>query len=143
MRAILIGLVLLFSSTAIQTKPLTNHSIKLEEIKCLAANIHFEARGESKRGQIAVGHVTLNRVKNKNFPKTICNVVKQPGQFSWYRNIDISKVKIEDNIYDIALGVLLGKYKDPTAGSLYFHNNTVDAFNRREKTRIGAHIFYG
>ena len=38
------------------------------EIDCLALNIYFEARGEPKLGQIAVGHVVLNRVVDKRYP---------------------------------------------------------------------------
>ena len=37
---------------------------KTNEIKCLAENIYFEARGESTAGKMAVALVTLNRVKD-------------------------------------------------------------------------------
>ena len=51
--------------------------IDQEELTCLAKNIYFEARGENRTGQYAVGLVTLNRLKSKRFPNTICKVVKQ------------------------------------------------------------------
>jgi spore germination cell wall hydrolase CwlJ-like protein len=47
------------------------------EIKCLAEAIYFEARGESRLGQIAVAQVVINRVKDPAYPKTICGVVYQ------------------------------------------------------------------
>ena len=62
---------------------------------CLAKNIYFEARDQSTKGQIGVALVTINRVKSKHFPNTMCEVVHQ-GQkkngkmllhkchFSWY-----------------------------------------------------------
>ena len=48
-----------------------------ENRKCLALNVYFEARNQLTKGQIAVANVTLNRVYDKRFPKTICDVVKQ------------------------------------------------------------------
>jgi len=72
-----------------------------EEMLCLAKNIFFEARGETTEGKLAVAHVTVNRVHNKQFPNTVCDVVYQAHtkpswltgkpvpkrnkcQFSWY-----------------------------------------------------------
>jgi spore germination cell wall hydrolase CwlJ-like protein len=44
---------------------------------CLARAIYFEARSESELGQIAVAKVVLNRVKDPEYPNTICGVVYQ------------------------------------------------------------------
>ena len=35
-----------------------------EEIRCLAENIYWEARNQSKEGRLAVAQVTLNRVED-------------------------------------------------------------------------------
>ena len=48
-----------------------------DEVNCLALNIYHEARNQPFMGKLAVGFVTLNRVKSDNFPNTICEVVKQ------------------------------------------------------------------
>jgi N-acetylmuramoyl-L-alanine amidase len=48
-----------------------------QDLFCLAANIYFEARSESLKGQIAVKDVTLNRGSD------VCRVVFAPRQFSW------------------------------------------------------------
>ena len=48
-----------------------------EEISCMADNIYFEARNQGTAGWSAVASVTLNRVKDKRFPNTVCEVVKQ------------------------------------------------------------------
>jgi spore germination cell wall hydrolase CwlJ-like protein len=53
-----------------------------QETTCLAQNIYFEARDQTIKGQIAVSLVTINRLKSKRFPNTICKVVKQAR----YRN---------------------------------------------------------
>ncbi len=137
-------LLVLFLTTSLYSgEPVPVANFTANDVKCLAANIHFEARGESHKGQVAVAHVTLNRVKDKRFPKSICGVVKQPGQFSWYKQANLSKMKLPRYSQQIALDVLTGKYKDPTRGALFFHNSSVESFKRRELIRIGDHIFYG
>src|SRR5699024_3882114 len=53
------------------------------EWECLAEAIYFEARGESVRGQFAVGEVILNRVDSTAYPDSICGVVNQGCQFTY------------------------------------------------------------
>ena len=55
-----------------------------EELNCLAKNIYFEARNDLIAGQFAVADVVLNRVADKRFPNTICEVVQDgPVRESW------------------------------------------------------------
>lgn len=135
----------LFSVTIAQDQvPLVTKEQE-EELRCLALNIHFEARGESDHGKIAVAMVTLNRVKSKRFPDTICGVVKQRNQFSWYsRDKSYERVKIDQRIQEIAYNAYIKKqYIDHTKGSLFFHNETVPRFERAKfRTKIGKHLFY-
>ena len=60
---------------------------------CLAENVYFEARNQGTAGWSAVISVTLNRVKDKRFPNTVCEVVKQgPTRESWKtRGKDVSE----------------------------------------------------
>jgi hypothetical protein len=51
------------------------------ELECMAKVVHHEAANQSLQGQLAVAQLILNRVKSPLFPKTICAVVNQPGQF--------------------------------------------------------------
>jgi spore germination cell wall hydrolase CwlJ-like protein len=53
------------------------NSVDPKELLCLARNIFYESGGEPEAGKIAVGVVTLNRVEDPRFPKTVCEVVKQ------------------------------------------------------------------
>ena len=54
------------------------------EAYCLAQNIYWESSIDNLAGQAAVADVVLNRVENKNYPNTICEVVKQgPVRESW------------------------------------------------------------
>jgi spore germination cell wall hydrolase CwlJ-like protein len=70
----------------------TPEPIPKEEIECLSRNIYHEARGEGHVGMTAIAMVTLNRVKDPRWPKTVCKVVYQPYQFSWTHQ----KVKVKD-----------------------------------------------
>ena len=54
---------------------LTNGYISKEDVECMAKNIYFEARSDNMAGQFAVADVVLNRVKDKRYPNTICDVI--------------------------------------------------------------------
>ena len=59
------------------------------QITCLAMNMYHEARGQGTAGQLAVTAVVLNRVNDKRFPNTICEVVHQgPIRESWKTKSD-------------------------------------------------------
>ncbi len=126
-----------------------------EEIDCLALTIYFEARGEPYLGKIAVAHVVLNRVVDKRFPTTVCNVVRQGGeqqlrrcQFSWWcdgRSDKPSDAQSWQMVQAVAQQVYWGFSPDPTAGALWYHADTVSpswgkGFNRGPQ--IGQHVFY-
>ena len=49
----------------------------VDEARCLAENIYHEARNQGTAGWLAVAAVTLNRVTDRRFPNTICEVVFQ------------------------------------------------------------------
>lgn len=124
-------------------------------VDALACNIFFESRGENISGQMAVGFVTLNRLKDKTYPDSVKKIIYQKSQFSWVipgtnRNVrdqvswtvskDIAKFlwKIKDN------EILYNKL-DPTNGSMYYHTKKVKPIWRHglQKTvTIGEHVFY-
>ena len=59
---------------------------------CLALNVYHEARSQGTAGLFGVTAVVLNRVNDKRFPNTICEVVYQgPTRESWktrrYKNL--------------------------------------------------------
>ncbi len=58
----------------------------------MAANIFFEARGESIKGMKSVAAVTWNRVMHKNYPGSVCAVVFQKKQFSWTHQESPSRI---------------------------------------------------
>ncbi len=58
-------------------KSVAQRRVQLAEENCLARAVYFEARSESELGQLAVAKVILNRVRNPDYPKSICGVVYQ------------------------------------------------------------------
>ena len=124
----------------------------MREIECLARNIYFEAGSEPHRGKIAVAEVTMNRVKSRQFPRTVCAVVHQKTrgtcQFSW---VCQDKKAIRNQAawresLKIAANILISKRKYGIIGNaMYFHADYVDPAWAEEKkliAQIGRHIFY-
>ena len=124
------------------------------ELRCLALNIYHEARSEPEVGQEAVAAVTLNRVKSKSFPSSVCKVVKQGGQkrnrcqFSWWcdgRSDQATEKAAWQRALEIGRESLLGVRDDPTNGATFYHTHKVRprwARKFHRTARIGDHIFY-
>lgn len=105
-----------------------------QELRCLEHAIYHEARGESIRGKLKVAEVILNRTKSGKFPRTICAVVYQPGQFT---NIKATRYVRQRHFQNLALQAYL-EYKP--SRFLYFHNITIPP--KRGAVRVGNHYFY-
>ena len=72
------------ASLALSYEVETGTPQNLDEVYCMAQNVYFEARHESMIGKIAIAHVVMNRIESKDFPNTVCKVVKQgPIRESW------------------------------------------------------------
>lgn len=52
------------------------------ERDCLMRAMYFESNRSSDDGLLAVGTVVMNRVADPRYPKTVCGVVGQSGQFA-------------------------------------------------------------
>lgn len=61
------------------------------EVNCLTAAIYKEARSEPLKCQKAVAEVILNRAEHPGYPDSICKVIKQPKQFSWWDNSEANR----------------------------------------------------
>ena len=142
-----------------------------KEITCLSQNIYFEARDQTIKGQIAVSLVTINRVKSKRFPNTICKVVKQASyrngkvvrnrcHFSWFcdglsdRPKDKIAWKVALTIATAMLekpGVYIENYgkkwkvNDFLNGATHYHRIDIHPYWNRNMLKagiIGDHVFY-
>ena len=87
------------ASLALSYEVETGTPQNLDEVYCMAQNVYFEARHESMVGKIAVAHVVMNRIESKDFPNTVCGVVKEgPVRESWKTKKDPTLAK-EDRKY--------------------------------------------
>ena len=117
-----------------------------DELQCMAGAIYFEAKGEPLSGQLAVAEVILNRTKSGNFPKSVCSVVTQRGQFSFVRGGHLPSVP-SNRQYRTAIAVarvaLADSWDSPASDAMYFHARQVTpGWHRQQVASIGNHIFY-
>lgn len=167
MQKVLFALAFVFAIVALQYNASRNEPVKVslnlpqyeeltkdqkKEIDCLTQNIYREAAIEPESGMIAVGLVTMNRVKAPGFPETVCKVVKQKTnrtcQFSW---TCIKKLpSIDQRIYSYSRSLAIRVFfnhrviDDTTFGALFYHADYVrPRWTKLEvTTKIGRHIFY-
>lgn len=129
-----IGITLTSSSSGVKQSS--------SDLYLLAKCIYAEARGESYKGQVAVGAVILNRVKSPDFPNTIAGVIYQPWAFT---AVNDGQINLEPNqtAYNAAKDAMNGW--DPTYGCLYYYNPATATskwiFSRQQVVKIGKHVF--
>lgn len=125
-----------------------------KDIRCLAQNVYFEARGETSFGQLAVAMVTMNRVYSKKYPNSICGVVWQRRQFSWTHDGKSDSPR-DKKAWQKAKAVATHVYHnyktlrelnlDYTKGALhYYAPRLVDPYWARHKEltlKTGGHVF--
>jgi spore germination cell wall hydrolase CwlJ-like protein len=57
--------------------PIVDINVSSKDVDCLAKNIYYEAGSEPEEGKVAVAMVTINRVRDGRFGKSVCAVVDQ------------------------------------------------------------------
>ena len=136
--------------------------IQIDQIRCMATNIYYEAKNEPYLGQIAVARVVMNRVSH-GFANTPCEVIYQSNlvassqnptmlqrlcQFSWVCQ-QKSQPNYASNAYkqaeDIARQVLYENAGTEVIPNnvLYFHNSMIKpGWTHQRLVQIGNHVFY-
>ena len=144
---------------AMRDKARSIRQAKIAEHYCMAKAIYFEARSESKAGQLAVANVVMNRVKSPNYPNTICGVVyenrvkkKRLGgcQFSFTCDGTPDRPKPGkhwNTARKLAHKTMIDnpKYRVVNSSVLHYHADYVNprwSKSMRRLTKIGRHIFY-
>jgi spore germination cell wall hydrolase CwlJ-like protein len=117
--------------------PVREHKILKTQSErfCLAQVMWFEARGEGEEGQIAVANVVFNRKDNDTYPRTICGVVHQGCQFSWF--CDPHSV-LDPGQLDDVIERLSWRQSQSLANKLIEEHNK----NELEDTTDGAEFFF-
>lgn len=119
------------------------------DVECLARNIYFEAGVEDMAGKIAVGNITINRVKTGQWGKNICSVVYANKQFSWTTVKKRAWITLKGRTWQdsqaAAHAVLDGIQVKQLNKALFYHADYVDPYWRdhsKKVAKIGRHIFY-
>jgi len=128
---------------------------RAREHYCLSEAIYHEARGEPTLGQLAVANVIMNRVKDRNYPNTICGVVQQNQhmknacQFSYIcdgRSDKPRPGKHWRKAKRVASQAMSGKRNIyAVKGATHYHADYVSPKWAKEfkiLKKIGRHIFY-
>lgn len=133
-----------------------NNKFVVQELVCLALNAYHEARGTNKKEQIATSYVVFNRVEDRNYPNTVCNVVWEHkkvetntiGQFSWTTDgrSDTPYNKQQwHQAQRIAFAVYTDSVPDPTDGATnYYAHNKVNPYwsdSGKQLARLSHHTY--
>tara|TARA_R110000851_G_scaffold17372_1_gene55174 strand:+ start:495 stop:1067 length:573 start_codon:yes stop_codon:yes gene_type:complete len=136
-----------------------------EQSHCLAEAIYFEGGNQTIDGMTAIGQVIMNRVENKHFPDSICDVVHQGPrnggpvtlhrcQFSYFcdgkgdtfpLNDTPGEVKSAKNAWAVAGRIMAGTEIDTTFGSDHYHANYATPPWSKVYSHVAtvdAHLFY-
>jgi len=123
-------------------RKLKKYTLSESEMEIMAKIIYSEARGESYKGQVAVGAVVMNRIQSDEFPDTIQGVVFQKNAFTAVSDGQYG-MKPNRTAYRAALDAVRGW--DPTRNSHYYYNPKTATdkwiWTRTPTIKIGRHLF--
>ena len=123
-------------------------------LRCLTQAVYYEAALEPTEGQEGVAQVVLNRVRDPNYPSTVCGVVYQGAerttgcQFSFTCDGALSRAPIAwawDRAARVAERALAGHVATRVGTATHYHADYVHPWwspTLAKITQVGAHIFY-
>lgn len=104
--------------------------------------IYHESRGESILGQSSVGYSIINRSKDKEYPKNVCEIIHQKSQYGFItKKLKIKNKEEFEKSKRIARLVLEGKLNNPIGNRKFFNTYQMFKTNNKPK-RIGKHVFF-
>lgn len=121
-----------------------------QNLAYLAFCMYYEAGGEPIDGKIAVGHVILNRARERHL--SVARVVMQSSQFEWYTpgmTFKVPEVRIPEfteciiAVQRLAAEVLDGE--NLRGANHFFNPKLVKPYWADDMvliTKIGNHVFY-
>ncbi len=122
--------------------------------RCLTQAVYYEAALESTLGQEAVAQVVLNRVRDPNYPNTVCGVVFEGAerttgcQFSFTCDGSLAQGPVSwawRRAEAVAQRALAGHVAAEVGTATHYHADYVHPWWAPTVTKIrqiGAHIFY-
>ena len=125
-------------------------AMSAKDLDCLARNIYHEAGVEDRAGKIAVAQVTLNRLKEGQYGKSVCEVVYARSQFSWTMDKQKRFAKPKGELWEqsraVAMEFQRGVRVKGLEDSLHYHADYIRNPNwakaKQVAKQIGQHIFY-
>lgn len=125
------------------------------ELMCMAHAVYHESATDTLAGKVAVANSIVNRVEQRQFPNSICGVVKQRMQFSYLNSGNRDHLAISNHIdYNawersliVSLTVAGGYVEDITGGANHYLNKSIvpripNWYNVAEKKgKFGYHHF--
>ncbi|WAJ28935.1 D-Ala-D-Ala carboxypeptidase family metallohydrolase [Antarcticirhabdus aurantiaca] len=128
-----------------------------DDVFDLAAAVYGEARGEARKGRVAVAHTVVNRARAAGLD--VGSVVYGSDQYTALSPRDPNRAKIEkaakrndkdwQEAVRVASDVLSGRVPDPTQGATHYHTKSVSpswgkklAADGKKVASIGVHTFY-
>lgn len=91
------------------------------EQECMERAMYFESNRSSRDGMVAVGSVVMNRAQSGQYPRSVCGVVGQRGQFA----PGIMSKKMNDRsvpmVREAARSVMRGERHPYIQNAMFFH----------------------
>ena len=115
---------------------------------CLSLALYHEARGEPLQGQLMAARVIMNRMQSPRWPSSMCAVITQDRQFSFYRKDNTPKPRDEvawAKAQKLAVEIINDPDILPFSTSDHYHTVEVHPVWRRtlhKVVRIGRHVFW-
>ncbi|VTO11593.1 cell wall hydrolase [Brevundimonas vancanneytii] len=123
-------------------------------LRCLTQAVYYEAALEPTEGQEGVAQVVLNRVRDPNYPSSVCGVVYQGAerttgcQFSFTCDGSLARGPVRwawDRAERVAARALNGHVSERVGTATHYHADYVHPWwspSLAKITQVGAHIFY-
>lgn len=123
-------------------------------LRCLTQSVYYEAALENATGQAAVAQVVLNRVRDPNYPASVCGVVFEGAarttgcQFSFTCDGSLANAPVPwawNRARGVAERALAGHVAAEVGTATHYHADYVHPWWAPTLTKIrqiGAHIFY-
>lgn len=114
------------------------------ELECMERVMYFESNRSSRDGMVAVGTVVMNRARSGEYPRTVCGVVAQKGQFAPGVMTRKMNTKSAPLIRDAAVSVMRGERHPMVQNAKFFHTAGYRAgYNNMHYVLVtGGNAFY-
>ncbi len=116
----------------------------LTDRECMTRVMYFESNRSSEDGMLAVGTTVMNRVAAPGYPKTVCGVVGQPGQFASGVLSRPMNPRQAERVAKVADAVLDGARHPQVGNAMFFHTlgYSFPYTNMRYVAVTGGNAFY-